>query len=322
MNNLLVVPSPDTQDANVSIADWAELSALFAADGSTSREDVVRALRRDGTSPLVSEETAQDVFKELADRASCAITSGGAMTYPFTLERNNTYLRLNNFGPNDRWRRGFVYNFLLLVTRASMSSKERVLAGVDPTKIFENLCAAVLQTFWGGASSHSGAMVFGTSAPSASSFKSKVEDLCTKLGEGGGWREGAVVPGGGDGKLDLVAWRKFQDGRQGGLVGFAQCKTGVNWDQHLTKLRPLTFCRKFMKLPLVLEPVRIYMVPNRIGRHVWEEHTGNAGILFDRCRIVQYADGIDKKLLVQAQKWLDEAVEQQKTIMKRVSRRP
>ena len=51
-------------------------------------------------------------------------------------------------------------------------------------------------------------------------------------------------------------------------MGFAQCKTGNSWDKHLTQLNPRTFCRDFMKQPLVLEPVRIYMVPNRISMQV------------------------------------------------------
>jgi hypothetical protein len=241
MDNLLVLPSSETQDANITIADWAELSALFSADGGTSREDVIRALYRDaGVSDMSAQELANDVFKELSDRAKCA--TGQAVnriaTYPFHLERSDTYLKLDELDSERRWDRGFIYSFLLTMTRASMSSENRTHGGVDPTKVFERLCANVLGLFWGGVTSHSGAMVFGTSSNSSNlsrSFKSKVEDLCVSLGEGGGWKDGATPPGGGDGKLDLVAWRKFRDGRPGGLVGFAQCKAGLGWDKHLTK---------------------------------------------------------------------------------------
>ena len=71
MDNLLVLPSPHTQDANVTIADWVELTSIFAADGGTSREDVIRAVRRDsGLGDTEAQNLANDVFKELADRVT------------------------------------------------------------------------------------------------------------------------------------------------------------------------------------------------------------------------------------------------------------
>jgi len=256
MDNLLVLPSPHTQDANVTVADWVELTSIFAADGGTSREDVIRAVRRDsGLSDTEAQNLANDVFRELADRlASCANVSPAMSSgYPFVLESDDTYLRLREVGPVRRWTRGFIYLFLLIMTRASMSSTKRTMEGIDPTKTFEQLCSDVLAGFWGGVSAHAGAMVFGTSSNSsnsAKSFRSKIKKLCESLGEGEGCREGAVAPGGGDGRLDVVAWRRFQDGRRGGLVGFAQCKTGNGWDKHLTQLNPRTFCREFMKQAL------------------------------------------------------------------------
>ena len=327
MDNLLVLPSPHTQDANVAMADWAELACIFSADGGTSREDVIRAVRRDsGLSDVQAQSLANDVFKELADRLAACLRGGPAASsgYPFLLERDDTYLRLRESGPLRRWQRGFIYLFLLIMTRASMSSSQRTMDGIDPTKTFEQLCADVLAAFWGGASHHSGAMVFGTAARSstpAKSFRSKVEKLCEIIGEGGGWKDGAVAPGGGDGKLDVVAWRRFEDGRRGGLVGFAQCKTGNSWDKHLTQLNPRTFCRNYMQQDLVLEPVRIYMVPNRISLRVWESHTSDGGILFDRCRILQYAHPVNANVLEHLRRWMTAAVAKQQRLMIRTRRR-
>ena len=155
MRNLLILPSPHTQDANVTIGDWVELTSIFSADGGTSREDVIRALRRDsGITDNAAQALANDVFKELADRlASCANASPAiSLGYPFTLERNDTYLRLREVGPVRRWTQGFIYLFLLIVTRASMASNERTMEGIDPTKTFEQLCSDVLAAFWGGVS--------------------------------------------------------------------------------------------------------------------------------------------------------------------------
>ena len=86
MDNLLVLPSPHTQDANVTIADWVELTSIFSADGGTSREDVIRAVQRDsGLRDVQAESLANDVFKELADRLASCMNAGPALSsaYPF-----------------------------------------------------------------------------------------------------------------------------------------------------------------------------------------------------------------------------------------------
>lgn len=192
-----------------------------------------------------------------------------------------------------------------------MDSRRRVLSGIDPTAVFERLCADVLATFWGGHSNVSGAFVFGTARQNAT-FRSKIEDLCVRIGEGVGWKPDSKPPGAGDGTLDVVAWRRFLDDRQGSLIGFAQCKTGLYWRQHLTKLQPEVFCRRFMKQTLVLHPVRLYLVPCRVDRADWERHTGEGGILFDRCRIVQYAQNVSKSTLDECRSWLTIALKLQK----------
>ena len=65
------------------------------------------------------------------------------------------------------------------------------------------------------------------------------------------------APRGGDGKLDLmVVWRKFSDGRPGVLAGFAQCKTGIHWRDHLAKLEPAAFSGKFMRQQLIVSPLK------------------------------------------------------------------
>jgi hypothetical protein len=315
MRDLLTVPSPETDDAIVNIADWAELSAFLGAVRAVSREDIVRALYRTYSLPEAAGRTkAGDVFNELADRVNCCYrrpAKKGTAAYPFRIERNQAVLSLRpHQSRNPDY--GLIYLFLLAISRANMDSRSRVLAGIDPTKVFERMCAEVLATFWGGHSDVSGAMVFGTARGNKTAFRAKIEDLCDRLKEGVGWRPDAKSPGAGDGKLDVVAWRRFFDDRQGSLVGFAQCKTGVHWQQHLPKLQPEVFCRRFMQKTLILHPVRLYMVPCRVERRDWETHTGEGGILFDRCRVVQYAQGVSAAVVRDCRGWLREALKLQK----------
>jgi len=315
MRDLTSVPSPLADDANVALADWAEMSAILKEDGTVSREDLARALSRThSVSEATGKDQADDTFNELQDRVdACAPIQNSALSaYPFELQNNGALLALRRSTQSNY---GLVYSFLLTITRADMGSKARKLEGVDPTKVFERLCAEVLSAFWGGTSAYSGSLIFGTARKKQSDnhrFQSNIEHLCEQIGEGAGFRTDALAPGAGDGNLDVVAWRRFPDLRPGNLVGFAQCKTGIHWRQGLRELNPANFCRLFMKKPLILEPVRIYMVPSRIDRSQWEANAGDGGILFDRCRVLQFSSQVQREVTDDIRTWLTRALEIQK----------
>jgi hypothetical protein len=190
----------------------------------------------------------------------------------------------------------------------------RKLGGLDPAALFEQLCADILLNFWGGRTDRSGALIFGTAKTKSAEnkkFQANINDLCSTLKEGRGLKKSAKAPGGGDGKLDIVVWRIFSDGRSGGLVGFGQCKTGIHWKTHLTKLQPRSFCQKFFEQPLIIDPVRVYMVPHRVEGAEWEAHTSEGGLLLDRCRLVQYGYDISKDVFGNCKTWLDAALKRQ-----------
>ena len=203
-----------------------------------------------------------------------------------------------------------MYLFLLAITRGNMHSTHRALKGIDPTKVFEKLCGDVLMNFWGGRSTFSDVLIVGTARGNGRRhFPTEIEILCNKLGEGVGWKKGARSPGAGDGSLDIAAWRRFPDKRRGGLVGFAQCKTGIHWREHLTKLIPEAFCGNYMREPLLLAPLAMYMVPCRVEHDRWDSDVRLGGLLFDRCRITQYATDIPKERRDECRVWLDAALE-------------
>ncbi len=301
VTNLLKVPSPEADDRLVNLADWVEMNALLDKDGNASLQDLARALQRAySLSGADSHEIAGDVFKELKDRETHCMplpNHGPAWQYPFTVNKTGNLLSLRmKLTANSRT--GLLYTFLLVASRADMDS-QRKLENLDPTVLFEQLCADILLNFWGGKTELSGSLVFGTARKKAahnSAFQTNIEHLCTQIRDGRGMKVGANTPGAGDGKLDIVVWRVFSDGRTGGLIGFGQCKTGVHWKTHLTKLRPASFCRKYLAQPLILKPVRVFMVPHRVDKDDWQSHTDEGGLLFDRCRLVQYGHTISKDL--------------------------
>ena len=291
-----------------------EVTTLFRDDGSTSREDVARALKRPG---LVAENRArllaEEAFNELKERQQLSVPCPSIAQYPFELVDGDEVLQRRE-PPADESSRGLIYLFLLAVTRGNMASTDRTLKGIDPTVVFEKLCADVLANFWGGRSEFSDVFIVGTARKNGRRhFPTEVDTLCNKLDEGGGWKKGARSPRAGDGSLDLAAWRRFQDKRSGGLVGFAQCKTGVHWREHLTKLKPAAFCGDYMRRPLLLAPLAMYMVPCRVEYERWDSDVRRGGLLLDRCRIAQYAADVTPELLDECRRWLDAALEDTRT---------
>jgi len=301
MSDLFALSASD--DRIVENADWVELATLLAADGNTSQDDFARAhhrargrVRQDR-----SREHAHDVFHELADRlSSCG--DQAETGYPFTMSDDDMLLSRVSDHAHSRYR---IYKFLLLVTRAGMGAKDRTQAGIDATKVFERLCADVLCAFW-GTNGHCGTKILGTASEDRSDdgFEGEINKLCRSLCEGGGWKKGARKPGGGDGGLDIAVWRRFADKREGALVGFAQCKTGDYWRKNRTQLQPRAFCSEYMTDSLILDPIRIYMVPHRVSNVRWASDTRLAGLIVDRCRIVEYSTSISKKNLDDSKKWM------------------
>jgi hypothetical protein len=317
ITNLLTVPSPETDDKLVNLADWVEIKALLEGDGNASQEDLARAIQR---AYSIDESDARalagDVFKELKDRESSCLPLAGKgkdWEYPFSLNSSGNLLSLRK-KLSAQSRAGMLYTFLLVASRADMDS-QRKLENLDPAALFEQLCADVLLNFWGGKDELSGSLVFGTGRKKAAHnhrFHSNIEHLCTSIRHGRGMKPGAKTPGGGDGKLDVVVWRIFSDGRTGGLIGFGQCKTGIHWKTHLTKLNPRNFCNKYFQQPLVLDPIRIYMVPHRVDGSEWESHTGDGGLILDRCRLVQYGYNISNDVFGNCRVWLNAALDRQR----------
>jgi hypothetical protein len=208
-----------------------------------------------------------------------------------------------------------LYLFLLLATRTDMR-RDRLQDRVDGTALFEQVCAWVAERFWGGPSPNVKSVVFGTGrlcsagAPSnreavdQGRFQSMIGELCQRLGEGvgflakGDWHVTAR-----DGKLDVVVWRSFADRRPGQLIGFGQCKTGTYWHEGLTTLQPGDFCAKWMiRRPAVL-PVRLYFVADRVKAR-WADRCTDAGVLFDRCRIMEYASDLPPHLATSVRTWV------------------
>ena len=193
-----------------------------------------------------------------------------------------------------------IYKYLLLSTRLNMT-RSRCHAGIDGTLLLENLSARVAEQHFGEPAE---SLVFGTAV--CGGFREKVDHLCRRLGEGGGFTDDSWGNSNAkDGKLDVVVWKPFTDDLPGKLIGFGQCKTGTNYRDSLTILRPDTFAKKWMRRAPVVDPVRMFFISESLPL-TWEARRNvsiDAGLLFDRCRIVDYCDGVDAGTMARVGQW-------------------
>ena len=284
------------------MADFVEL--VTWRDGGMSAVELIGSLGRLDEADYsggVPEENKIDarveaVFEELERRdEACA---GG---YPFSVGDRGQTVRPQESGGEDK--RHTIYRYLLLATRLNMNDN-RLHSGLDGTRLFEELAAESARCYLG---ERSVSLVFGTAAH-GNGFAAKVNDLCERLGEGDGFinrSDGGLRQR--DGKLDVVAWTPFSDRQSSKLIMFGQCKTGTHYKDHLTHLQPDSFCSKWFLSQPTVSPTRTFFVTEALPRSRWRDTAVDAGVLFDRCRIVDFCQAVNGDMLGKIGAWTEAA---------------
>lgn len=290
--------------ANISeLADFLEIKCLFSDERLYSISSARSALsieadeyRNEG---IESEDDLilrrlEDTLQEIEERIRRSNNR-----YPFTTKRNQ--IRLN--GLDSAF--DYVYLYLLLATRINMGT-ERMVGEVDGTLLFEELSSYVAKSYFG---KNSKSIVFGTSARETGTFKDKILFLLSSLNEGGGFKEPIGSTGKqNDGKLDIVVWKPFRDNRGSKLIGLGQCKTGTSWNGALGQLQPSAFFGSYTTCCPYHDPVRLFFIAESCTER-WEETARIAGILFDRCRFMDYLpENLPEELLTKVKTWVDSMI--------------
>ncbi|MFY9342273.1 MAG: hypothetical protein WAT39_07280 [Planctomycetota bacterium] len=307
MNSSLAAPSAG--EGTCALADYMELCAIKAGDRNTSIQDLVQDLKRSGTSVSGEDELdddesagpadlmveahrvqAEEAFAELDDRWIACGSDRAA--YPFSLL--DRALQANAV-PQDS-----IYLFLLLLAKYGKDAGPK---HSFPERTFEELCAHAAAGYFGGAALGGQAVRFGHPRRGLpTSFHAALHEVCRRVGEGAA--RDAPRPGVKDGKLDVICWRPFPDGRQGILLGFGQCATGWNeWQAKAGELQPQSFMDKFMAERFAVPPTRLFFVPWRVERSCWRDCSCDGGILFDRCRIALLTKDVDASLRTECSTW-------------------
>lgn len=231
----------------------------------------------------------QDALKEI-DRREIACRG----RYPFTTDNNSIF-------PNPDCSRSYeiIYKYLLLATRLNMI-QHKYTDTINGTLIFESLSALVAKEYFGN---NAKSIVFGTGCRGG--FRDKINDLTHQLGEGGKYKdpeEGTHDEK--DGGLDIVVWKPFTDMKKGKFIGFGQCKTGTEWRDEVGRLCPNDFCSIYFDRQPYIEPVKMFFVCETFKDN-YEKLSRKAGIIFDRCRIMDFLPELPDSLLNDINHWVN-----------------
>jgi len=293
------LPKPPSPRAEAhELADFAELMSWDL--GLASKREIVAYLGRiDENDNNFGCEDDDDENSDFLDEVMNEIErreSACGKGYPFNLDLEGTVLRHDSGATSSR---SIIYKYLLLCTRLNMRDK-RVHAGIDGALLFEELCADVLKNYLG--SSRVRVLVFGTAV--GGTFQEKINTLCKELKEANGFSNpDFAAPQDKDGKLDVVAWVPFNDRSVGQLIMFSQCKTGTSYDDEVSKLQPGAFIQKWIDGTVAVMPVRSFCVSESCDRRRWNSMCIDAGIVFDRCRLIDFSDAVSSSVLDRVTKW-------------------
>jgi len=276
---------PSFRDDVSDIVDFFESECLKSEWGRTSFVSIHRAiaLGDDEVEPSGIEDENDIFLNKRFDEVCGEIqrrkeACGGR--YPFTLKESGYVLNLEL--PIDDWIT-VSYAYLLFATRMNML-KDRVQGEIDGTLLFEKLSADVAKNYWG---ERADSFPFGTSMPG--NFPHKVDELCSKIGEGQGfYNRNKSKPTEKDGKLDVVVWKSFEDKNTAKLIGFGQCKTGTHWENTITQLQPASFCQSWFQDMPAVHPVRLFFISDSFPLEQWYSIASSSGIIFDRFRIMDF----------------------------------
>ncbi len=302
-------PEAPTVNSNANeLMDFAEMAAW--RNRSMAKTELAKLIGRLDENDYADGVPEEDEYDRVIDEAYLeaeqrldACRNG----YPFEVVGYGHTLRVSTRGLQHQQ---LIYKYLLLATRLNMKDN-RTHAQIDGTHLLEQLAAEVARGYLGA---RADCLVFGTSSKDKN-FAAKIDTLCGQLEEGGGFENRDLdPPTAKDGKLDVVAWKHFADGKPGKLIAFGQCKTGTSYHDTLTQLQPRTFCEKWLRSSPVVPPVRMFFVAEALSRSHWSTMARDAGILFDRCRIVDFADNVSTEVLEKVRAWTHAAAESESLV--------
>ncbi|HEY9117845.1 MAG TPA: hypothetical protein VIN11_08465 [Roseivirga sp.] len=277
---------PEADDAQ-RVADWIELELAIERE-SISKAWLTSILEQSGGES--TEQFLSDIWRVLDDRAR-------RYRHPrFTVDSNLVY-RIESTEPIEP------YVACLLFSLYSINQKRN-----DP-KLFERLIAICLSEYLGGKS-----YVFGWPVLEdiPANIESRIKDVCIKIREKFAEAPQARYK---DRGVDVISWKPFFENaaehRSNQIVVLSQCAIGGDWRSKTGQI-PLDSWKQYVHW--ANQPIKAFAVPIVIHDDLWHDISTEAGLLFDRIRIVNYVPQQfpDEPLMNQIKVWIDSEIENAK----------
>jgi hypothetical protein len=246
-------PPLPTEPSIGEIADWAELVALRR--GRLQRGKLSTEVERNGG----DDRLVTDAWNELLERAGLSGTRWTFIVSSNLLERRSDK-------PDDHILPAF---FAALGLRETIENPHRALFEQCVAELVTGLLPVTLR------------IGHPRRPPVSSSFREAFEEYAAQIDE-----DIVELPPSSDNdlKMDVCAWRTFDDGRGGYPHMVGQCATGADWD---TKLDELNLDVIADHLNWTVRPMRFFATPHVVAVQHMRRVSRRAGLVLDRPRLLE-----------------------------------
>ena len=271
-----MIEIPNTQSYE-SIADWIELHIATTSD-AISKTEISSYIEN-----IVGQEPAEDLLSSLWNELSHRHDRYHNPSYSISTRRITRARDMNE---------AYAYISCLILSLFGRPPELK-----DGSKLFERISGIAIKEYLQGESFVFGWPVLdGTETAIADRVKQVSALLCEKFMQSPAAKYK-------DRGLDVIAWKPFIDGRSSQCVILAQCASGRDWTQKTTDL-PIASWEQYIHW--ACNPTKAFFVPTIIPDHLWHDVSKQAGILFDRIRILNLLHlGIqDEQLQSDLKEWV------------------
>lgn len=251
---MIEIPNPQSY---MSIADWIELHIAITCDAITKAE--ISSLIEQITGQEPAEDLLSDLWNELSDRHG--------------RYQNPSYVVEDRCVRSSRdMREAYEYISCLILSLFGCPPELK-----DGSKLFERISGMAIKEYLQGES-----FVFGWPVLDGTeiAIAERVKQVSTLLSEKFVQSPAARYK---DRGLDVIAWKPFIKGRSSQCVILAQCASGKDWRQKTNDL-PIASWEQYIHW--ACNPTTAFFVPSIIPDYLWHDVSNEAGILFDRIRIL------------------------------------
>lgn len=251
---MIELPDANSYEA---VADWIEIHLATSADFVSKAE--LSSILEGLTGEEIQESFLSSVWNELMVRQNRYVNP------PFNVSERRIS-KVNTSNSNE-------YIACLIFSLFGVSSGGRH----SGTKLFERLSALALKEYLQGE-----IFIFGWPVldGTETAIGRRIQNVSARLKER--FVE-APAQRYKDRGVDIIAWKSFAEGRSSQCVILAQCAAGKDWPNKTCDL-PIEAWKQYIHW--ACNPLAAFFVPCIIPDNSWHEISKEAGILFDRIRII------------------------------------